>query len=321
MEDIEDEAVIEVNSTKKTRSRASLKKDPNDSSEVTEKQSNGSAKKANGAARTTPKGKLVKPANVTAQNEVHYEFGGPWGVSAIMMGFPLLMYYMWIGATYYDGGIPRRTSGQSYSEFLQHLGHLVYTGAYPSLKAWTIYWTFFLFEIAMYCLLPGVTAKGQRLPHEGSKQLDYHCSGVSAWYVTMIVTAVLHVTGFFPLYTILDEFGPIMSVAIITGFGLSIVTYIAALARGKEHRMTGNHVYDFFMGAELNPRLFDILDLKMFYEVRIPWYMLFLISCAAGARQYEQFGYVSGEVVFIIMAHWLYANACAKGEELIVTTW
>ena len=238
-----------------------------------------------------------------------------------MIGFPIIMYYMWIGATYYDGRIPSRSPGQSYSDFLKHLVHLAYTGAFPSPKAWAIYWTFGLFEMAMYCLLPGVTVKGQKLLHEGGRQLDYHCSGLWAWWATIGLAMGLHVSGIFPLYIILDEFGPIMSVAILSSVGLSLITYISAFARGKQYRMTGSHVYDFFMGAELNPRLFGILDLKMFYEVRIPWYMLFLISCAAGARQYEQFGYISGEVAFIIMAHWLYANACAKGEELIVTTW
>lgn len=85
--------------------------------------------------------------------------------------------------------------------------------------------------------------------------------------------------------------------------------------------MTGYHVYDFFMGAELNPRMFGWLDFKMFFEVRLPWYILYLISLSAAARQYEVYGYVTPEVGFLVMAHWLYANACSKGEEMIVTTW
>lgn len=32
-----------------------------------------------------------------------YEFGGPWGVVAIMTGFPILMYYLWICLVFYDG--------------------------------------------------------------------------------------------------------------------------------------------------------------------------------------------------------------------------
>lgn len=131
----------------------------------------------------------------------------------------------------------------------------------------------------------------------------YYCSGVWSFYITIAVAFALHVSGRFKLDTILDEFGPLMSVAIISGIIISITAYASALYRGAEHRMTGHHVYDFFMGAELNPRMFGILDFKMFFEVRLPWFILFSISCAAAARQYERFGWVSGEVCFLVMAH------------------
>lgn len=249
------------------------------------------------------------------------EFGGSFGVSAIMVGFTLVMYYMWLGATYYDGKLPLPASGQSIADFLRQCGHQIYEGAFPHLRAWTIYWTFFVVEGAFYCLMPGVWAYGKPLPHMGGKQLPYYCSGVWSFYATIVLAATLHFTGIFPLYTILDEFGPLMSVAMISGYLVALVAYFSALWRGAQHRMTGYPVYDFFMGAELNPRMFGILDFKMFFEVRLPWYILFALSCAAAARQWEQLGYVSGEVGFLVMAHFLYVNACSKGEELIVTTW
>ena len=39
-----------------------------------------------------------------------YEFGGPWGVCAIMTGFPILMYYLWICLWFYDGKLVHPTS-------------------------------------------------------------------------------------------------------------------------------------------------------------------------------------------------------------------
>jgi delta24(24(1))-sterol reductase len=112
-----------------------------------------------------------------------------------------------------------------------------------------------------------------------------------------------------------------MSVSIFSGFLVSIIAYISALARGAQHRMTGSHIYDFFMGAELNPRLFGWLDMKMFFMIRIPWFILFLLTLATALKQWEELGYVSGEVSFLVMAHFLYANACSKGEELSITSW
>ncbi|KAI9836227.1 MAG: hypothetical protein M1819_001564 [Sarea resinae] len=285
---------------------------------------------ANGATDGTFDGKVVKNEIVDGwevgsdpkvDGSGHFEFGGSFGVTMIMIGFPCLMWYMWIGATYYDGKLPLPEDGQSLMDFVKHLAHLVYEGAFPTAKAWAIYWVFFVFEGACYCLLPGAESIGKPLAHEGGKQLTYYCSGVYSWYTTIAVALGLHATGLFKLYTLIDEFGPLLSVAIFSGTLVSIVAYFSAIFRGAQHRMTGAPLYDFFMGAELNPRLFGILDFKMFFEVRLPWYILFLLSLGTAARQYEQFGWVSGEVWFVLMAHFLYANACAKGEELIVTTW
>lgn len=231
------------------------------------------------------------------------------------------MYYMYIGATFYDGKFPTREEGQSFSEFLVHLVDLAYTHAFPHRRAWIIYWTMMVLEGAGYLLLPGVYGKGKRLAHVGGKQLDYYCSALWAWYLTIAVAVGLHVSGVFKLYTLIDEFGPLMSVAICSGLLCSFVAYFSAIVRGVQHRMTGSAIYDFFMGAELNPRMFGLLDIKMFLEVRIPWYLLFLFTLGAAFRQFEQLGYVSGEVCFLLMAHFLYANACAKAEELIITSW
>ncbi|KAL9011729.1 MAG: hypothetical protein Q9173_003450 [Seirophora scorigena] len=234
-----------------------------------------------------------------------FEFGGSMGVGAMMVTFPLLMYYLWIGATYYDGHLPWPASHQGFPEFFKQLGNLAYEGAFPNTKAWAVYWGFLIFEAACYLFLPGISVQGKALPHEGNRRLDYYCSGLWSFYMTIAAAAALHLSDVFPLYTILDEFGPLMSVAIISAFAISFLAYFSALYRGAQIRMTGRPIYDFFMGAELNPRIFGQLDLKMFSEVRMPWYLLFLISAAAATRQYEQFGYVSAEVGFLIMAHFL----------------
>ena len=233
---------------------------------------NGSAK-ANG--HIAPQSRLVDGWAPGMDPKIdysgHFEFGGSWGVSAIMIGFPLLMYYMWIGATYYDGKAPWPHQDTSWPDFFRNMFDMAYNGAYPSLKAWTMYWTFLLVQAAFYCLMPGVWTKGKALAHENGRHLDYYCSALPSWWTTIIVALTLHFTGVFKLDTIIDEFGPLMSVAIISGIAVSIIAFISAIYRGKQHRMSGSLMYDFFMGAELNPRMFGILDFKMFFEVRIPW--------------------------------------------------
>ncbi|KAF2476484.1 uncharacterized protein BDR25DRAFT_252516 [Lindgomyces ingoldianus] len=275
----------------------------------------------NGSATKAPREELKKIENPAIDTSGRFEFGGSFGVSALMILFPSIMYFMWIGAIFYDGKIPWPTADQSFKEFLLHMVSLIKTEAYPSNRAWSIYWYFGLVQMAFYMLLPGVYRKGKPLAHLNGQQLDYYCSGMWSFYTSIVLGLVLHFTGVFKLYTLVEEFGPIMSVAIISGFLCSFIAYFSAWVRGARIRMSGYPVYDFFMGSELNPRLFGILDFKMFLEVRIPWFMMFFLSLGAATKQYEEYGYVSGEVCFILLAHYLYAGACAKGEHLIITTW
>lgn len=57
---------------------------------------------------------------------------------------------MWIGATFYDGHLPWPEANHSWTEFGQHLLRLVYNEAYPTSKAWAIYWIFFIAEALMF---------------------------------------------------------------------------------------------------------------------------------------------------------------------------
>lgn len=50
-----------------------------------------------------------------------YEFGGPWGVVAIMTGFPILMYYLWICLVFYDGQLVYPTSVDDVLPFLHRM--------------------------------------------------------------------------------------------------------------------------------------------------------------------------------------------------------
>ena len=74
------------------------------------------------------------------------------------------------------------------------------------------------------------------------------------------------------------------------------------------------------MGAWLNPRI-GALDLKMWAEIRVSWLTLFLLTASGVAHQFAEYGSVSVPMIFMAVAHFLYANACMKGEECIPTTW
>lgn len=71
----------------------------------------------------------------------------------------------------------------------------------------------------------------------------------------------------------MDHFGPIMTVAIMTGFAVTLITYAHTMLFGKPHRVSGSFFYDLFMGVVLNPRIAH-LDLKMWSEIRYKTWLI-----------------------------------------------
>lgn len=255
-----------------------------------------------------------------AKEDIEWDFGGPAGALGMMVGFPLLMWYMWLSAEFY-GGKPAWPHNETWPEFARHLWLLFVAHGVPSVTVVAVFTAFFLIQAVFYLTLPGVWTKGQPLTHLGGRQLPYYCNAVWAFYTTNAILLALHAAGY-KMYFLINHFGEIMTTAIVYGLSLSVLLYVYCLNVSKDyHRMTGNHIYDCFMGAPLNPRIGKYLDLKMFFEVRIPWFTLYFLLLSTALKQYDEYGYALPQILFLLYAHWLYANACSKGEELIVPTW
>ena len=149
-----------------------------------------------------------------------------------------------------------------------------------------------LFQLFLAELLPGYMQEGLPVPSLNYKTLIYKCNALNALYVTLITAAGLHWSGTFRLTEIIDNYGHLMTVSMIYGFTVSLVTYLYAVLTNTQIRISGNVIYDYFMGACLNPRIGSI-DLKMWGEVRIPWVIVFFLAVSGGCKQYEQYGYVT----------------------------
>jgi delta24(24(1))-sterol reductase len=164
--------------------------------------------------------------------------------------------------------------------------------ASPNLYAWEVYTGLIVYQLVLAGILPGYMQEGLPVPSLNYKTLMYNCNALLSVYTTMITAAALHYTGVFRLTEIIDNYGHLMTVAMIYGFAVSFGMYFWTVARGEQMRMSGNLIYDVFMGATLNPRIGSI-DLKMWAEVRIPWVIVFFLAVSGACKQYEQYGYVT----------------------------
>lgn len=164
--------------------------------------------------------------------------------------------------------------------------------------------------------MPGLKQQGLPVSSLGGKTLTYNCNAYASLYATVLILAGAHYTGIFNIADVIDLYGPLLTVASISGFVLAAVIY----AIGEKYRMSGNLVYDYFMGSTLNPRIGSV-DVKMWAEIRISWILLSTFAVGAVAKQYQTYGYVSPNVLLFAWGVFLYTNSCAKVPLLSCFFW
>jgi delta14-sterol reductase len=117
----------------------------------------------------------------------------------------------------------------------------------------------------------------------------------------------------FAVWTFIDRnYLQLYTANLILSYAISAFVYIRSfsvkpgnselreLAQGGH---TGNIMYDFFIGRELNPRitlpLFGEIDLKVWLEMRPGLTGWILLDLAFVAKQYRNYGYVSDSILFV----------------------
>lgn len=138
----------------------------------------------------------------------------------------------------------------------------------------------------------------------------------------------------FPLWTFISaNYLQILTANVLIAYALATFVYVRSfsvkpgnpqfreLAAGG---VTGNMLYDWFIGRELNPRvtlpLIGEIDIKEFMEVRPGLTGWILFNCANIAQQYRLYGFVSDSIVFITAVQALYVLDAQFMEPAILTT-
>lgn len=165
-----------------------------------------------------------------------------------------------------------------------------------------------LFQALLYVALPGPSAWGQETP--AGHVLEYRVNGLLAWVISnggLVVGSL--VLGLFPLSIIADRWEGLLVAANAYGFLLTVVAFAKAHwgpTHPKDRKFTGSWLYDLFMGIELNPRLGDFFDFKLFHNGRpgiVAWTM---INISFAAAQYRRFGVVSDSMVLVNVLQAIY---------------
>jgi len=236
-----------------------------------------------------------------------YEFGGPVNVCFMIIGLPAVIYGLYMFCARDNCSI---TWPMPNIPSLQELF---------SWHAIVVYLLWFGYHMIIYLSPLGYIAKGTKLK-DGS-QLEYKINGIHAFLLTHILFAVAWYFDV-PVTFVYDNYLAMATISIVFSVILSIYLYKksfndgAVLADGGN---TGNTVYDFFIGRELNPRI-GMLDLKVFCEMRpglIGW--VFINYCFM-AKEYELRGTVSISMILVCAFQFWYILDALWYEEAILTT-
>mmetsp|Transcript_130664 Transcript_130664/g.378004 ORF Transcript_130664/g.378004 Transcript_130664/m.378004 type:complete len:446 (-) Transcript_130664:80-1417(-) len=254
----------------------------------------GTQPKPTAAGRTKSPGRVkpkeAEPANGSAKSkpekkDEEKEFGGPVGAFAIMAGSHVLMPLM--AASLY---------GWDWQLFV------------PTRLSLGWFLSYHFSQWAFACIMPGPTVTGP-------SGLKYLCNAYSSFYATMALSGALHVAGIFDLTTLVKQYPAFLMTAILLGDLYSVVCHLCH-AKGREIFS----IYDFFIGTALHPRV-GMVDVKMVAETRLSWTLLLLCTIGAYIESYRRLGTLLNPSAFMVLAHGLYGNACAKGEHFIPYTW
>jgi Delta24(24(1))-sterol reductase len=189
----------------------------------------------------------------------------------------------------------------------------------PSSTTWAAYVTFFVVQIILAAFVPGMLVEGVPINAEG-KKLPYLCNGYLCYYICLYGVFFCHFVGILPGTYFCDYYGEFLVASMIISDVTSVFWYFYGMVTEPDLPRTGIVVYDFFMGTVLYPRI-GIVDIKMIAECRWSWTTLMILTLSCAWKQYEQLGYVTREMGVMLVAHWLYSNATAKGEHCIPCTW
>lgn len=293
--------------------------------------------------RATPPRKATPPRRAAGEQRStsptrrpRYEFFGPVGAALITLGLPCLTLGLY--AVCNENGcldiahplhLPAWPS--SMALFSWHaLGVVVawiawqVTSASAPLRRHAPLTTRRCRQAILAIALPGQVAEGVVLAN--GQHLKYKINGFSAFVVSLAMLAAAEYGGLIRLAWIHDNFVPLATSAILVSFLLSVYLYASALAPGRllaKGGATGNHVYDFFIGRELNPRI-GSFDLKVFCELRPGLIGWVVINIAMALRELENFGSISASMLLVNVFQFLYvadalysevrsAGACAPG--------
>ncbi|PYI26035.1 ERG4/ERG24 ergosterol biosynthesis protein [Aspergillus indologenus CBS 114.80] len=271
---------------------------------------------------------------------VEYEFGGPLGAAAITFGLPVLLYAFAFACNDVAGcPVPTLLQPRDFTwEKLKADNNLqsISLSDFLSWKVTLVTVAYYVFGLFLWKILPAKEVHGTKLVHH-DRPLQYRFNAFSASVVTLSICAAgtfLQGAEFLVWTFITDNYVQLLTANILLSYALSTFLYLNSFTVDTKYPnpdlrelaaggRTGNLIYDFYIGRELNPRatlpLFGEIDIKTWCEVCPGLTGWILLDLAFIAQQYRNYGYISDSIVFTTAVQAYYVLSSQYNESSILT--
>jgi delta14-sterol reductase len=244
-----------------------------------------------------------------------FEFFGPHGTLLTILCLPLTVLGLYFLCDDQSCSIPVN---------LDDLKNKIQIQSLWNQDAFYGYIIWILFQFLLSIIVPGKTVYGHPLPIPSSQRLPYKINGFGCFVFNFIILSyATYAYGWSQWLWIATHYVELAFSGIIFTSLLSLILYIysyrsdqVVVAKGGN---SGFPIYDFWMGRELNPRVFS-LDLKFICELRPGLIGWFLLNTALAVQQYHHLGRLTNSMILVILAQGYYVFDALWNEVAILTT-
>lgn len=242
------------------------------------------------------------------QADTEREFGGTLGAVCIPVFLPLTVLFL-IGA-----------SRSPSASLLQWPPELPSAERLWDPQALTLLLGWIGLHAALYLLPLGKMSEGLELKNK--TRLKYPINGFQSMCISLLLVLLLLVLGA-PLGGVFELMAPLAVSSIVLSFLLSLLLYARSFTVSSDELApggnTGNHLYDFFIGRELNPRILNF-DLKYFCELRPGLIGWVVINLGLLMKEVELRGSPSLSMILVNGFQLLYVGDALWNEEAVLST-
>ncbi|KAI8372591.1 ergosterol biosynthesis ERG4/ERG24 [Choanephora cucurbitarum] len=248
-----------------------------------------------------------------------YEFGGILGALAMITLLPLLVLMFAYGC---DPAFGYNPFGRTY-EFLTHFNLYVVKDYLKNFHYGAALWYFsVVLQLVVYSVvLPGEEVEGA--PLRNGTRLKYKINAMTTLQsLAMITLMSLRGQGWALFLWTRAHFAEIALVSVVFSMLVSIFVYVNSFSGNKMLALggnTGNPIYDFMIGRELNPRIGNF-DIKFFTELRPGLIMWLLLNICFAVCQWVELGRVTYSMILVNVFQGWYILDALINESSVLTT-